>query len=246
MRGRGPLVTQKSSKSRTPLVTPGCRITGNFLAGSQEMPFVPCPHCSTMQILSGKTSSSRSIRPTRIARASLASIAVRLSRSITGRRCFAASSGVRQIPPRRASIEAFGFGAHIRIFRAGRRLPANGCEATGDPAGEKTFSNDVLGKAYETRGDGRPWEELRDRALKSDYVRGQVPKGCLLLFLGLRLSARSYRMGAARRWRALPPFRGRYRHDRQAYFRARCATAFGSIARSPLDELRWQAVGNLA
>jgi phage terminase large subunit GpA-like protein len=30
---------------------PGCRITKNFEAGSQEMPFVPFPHCSHMQIL---------------------------------------------------------------------------------------------------------------------------------------------------------------------------------------------------
>jgi phage terminase large subunit GpA-like protein len=58
-------------------------------------------------------------------------------------------------------------------------------KAKGDPASEKTFWNDALGKAYETRGDGRPWEELRDRALKSDYPRGSVPKGALLLFLGV-------------------------------------------------------------
>src|SRR4029077_16242997 len=62
-------------------------------------------------------------------------------------------------------------------------------KAKGDPAGEKTFYNDALGKAYETRGNGRPWEELRDRALKSHYARGEVPKGCLLLFLGVDVQA---------------------------------------------------------
>ena len=41
----------KLLKTSTPLVLPGCRITKDFEAGSQEMPFVPCPHCSHMQVL---------------------------------------------------------------------------------------------------------------------------------------------------------------------------------------------------
>ena len=41
----------KVLKTSTPLVLPGCRITKDFEAGSQEMPFVPCPHCSHMQVL---------------------------------------------------------------------------------------------------------------------------------------------------------------------------------------------------
>ena len=41
----------KVLKTSTPLVLPGCRITKDFEAGSQELPFVPCPHCSHMQVL---------------------------------------------------------------------------------------------------------------------------------------------------------------------------------------------------
>jgi phage terminase large subunit GpA-like protein len=41
----------KVFKVSTPLVLPGCRITKDFEAGSQEMPFVPCPHCAHMQVL---------------------------------------------------------------------------------------------------------------------------------------------------------------------------------------------------
>ena len=37
----------KILKTSTPLVLPGCRITKDFEAGSQEMPFVPCPTAST-------------------------------------------------------------------------------------------------------------------------------------------------------------------------------------------------------
>jgi phage terminase large subunit GpA-like protein len=41
----------KILKISTPLILPGCKITKNFELGSQELPFVPCPHCSEMQIL---------------------------------------------------------------------------------------------------------------------------------------------------------------------------------------------------
>jgi phage terminase large subunit GpA-like protein len=40
----------KIFKLSTPLVLPGCKITRDFEAGSQEMPFVPCPHCSHKQV----------------------------------------------------------------------------------------------------------------------------------------------------------------------------------------------------
>lgn len=41
----------KILKTSTPLVLPGCRITKDLEAGSRETPFVPCPHCSHMQVL---------------------------------------------------------------------------------------------------------------------------------------------------------------------------------------------------
>ena len=41
----------KIFKTSTPLVLPGCKITKDFEAGSQEMPFVPYPHCSHMHVL---------------------------------------------------------------------------------------------------------------------------------------------------------------------------------------------------
>jgi terminase, large subunit len=54
-----------------------------------------------------------------------------------------------------------------------------------DPILMRTFTNTTLGEAYEERGDGPPWTALRDRAAKSDYKRGVVPQGALLLFIGI-------------------------------------------------------------
>src|SRR5262249_24475795 len=41
----------KILKVSTPLVMPGCRITKSLEQGSQEHPYVPCPHCDAMQVL---------------------------------------------------------------------------------------------------------------------------------------------------------------------------------------------------
>ena len=54
-----------------------------------------------------------------------------------------------------------------------------------DPILLRTFCNTTKGETWEERGTGRPWEELAARARSSDYKRGEVPKGALLLFLGI-------------------------------------------------------------
>ena len=41
----------KILKISTPLLNAGCRISKNFNEGSQEHPYVPCPHCQHRQIL---------------------------------------------------------------------------------------------------------------------------------------------------------------------------------------------------
>ena len=58
-----------------------------------------------------------------------------------------------------------------------------------DPILLLTFTNTTLGEAWVERGNARPWEELRDRAAASSYQRGQAPRGCLLLFLGVDIQA---------------------------------------------------------
>jgi phage terminase large subunit GpA-like protein len=175
----------KIFKISTPLVTPGCRITGNFLAGSQEQPFVPCPHCGTMQILEWENllGNLDPANPDDVHFTCGACGAVieehHRPQMLAGFEWRAAN------PAAAREHRSFWIWSAYSYLQSWPQIAREWLRARGDPAGEKTFSNDVLGKAYETRGDGRPWEELRDRALKSDYVRGQVPKGCLLLFLGI-------------------------------------------------------------
>jgi phage terminase large subunit GpA-like protein len=171
----------KIFKISTPLVTPGCRITGNFLAGSQEMPHVPCPHCGTMQVLEWSNFDPSDPDDAHFTCAACGAVIEEHHRPqmLAGFEWRAAN------PAAAKEHRSFWIWSAYSYLQSWPQISREWSKARGDPAGEQTFSNDVLGKAYETRGDGRPWEELRDRALKSHYARGEVPKGCLLLFLGV-------------------------------------------------------------
>jgi phage terminase large subunit GpA-like protein len=175
----------KIFKISTPLVTPGCRITGNFLAGSQEQPFVPCPHCGTMQILEWENMLA-ALDPTNVDDAHFTCVACGAVIDEFNRPQMLAGFEWRAANPAAArEHRSFWIWSAYSYLQSWPQIAREWLKARGDSAGEKTFYNDALGRAFETRSDGRPWEELRDRALKSDYVRGTVPKGCLRLFLGI-------------------------------------------------------------
>jgi phage terminase large subunit GpA-like protein len=179
------IAAAKIFKISTPLVTPGCRITGNFLAGSQEQPFVPCPHCGTMQVLEWENFLA-ALDPANPDDAHFTCVACGAVIDEFNRPQMLAGFEWRAANPAAArEHRSFWIWSAYSYLQSWPQIAREWLKARGDPAGEKTFYNDALGKAYETRGDGRPFEELRDRALKSDYARGTVPKGALLIFLGI-------------------------------------------------------------
>jgi len=65
------------------------------------------------------------------------------------------------------------------------RIAQEWLKARGDPGAEQTFICDTVGKAYKAQSETTPWEQLRDRAAQSHYVRGTVPAGALLMMLGI-------------------------------------------------------------
>ena len=90
----------------------------------------------------------------------------------------------------------------VRIIRAARRAPlvldlvrllifavlaadrARMARSRGDPASEKRFLERYARKAYEARR-GPAARGAAARAAKSHYARGEVPKGALILTLGV-------------------------------------------------------------
>jgi phage terminase large subunit GpA-like protein len=175
----------KILKISTPLLSPGCNITKNFTDGSQEYPYVPCPHCGHHQILEWSNFLA-ALDPTKPDEAHFTCIECGCLILEHDRPKMLASFQWRSHnPSAKATHRSFWLWSAYSYLQSWEQIAREWLKNQGDPAGEKSFWNDTLGIAYETRGDGRPWEELAARAAKSDYARGVVPKGALVLTLGV-------------------------------------------------------------
>jgi phage terminase large subunit GpA-like protein len=171
----------KIFKTSTPLVLPGCKITKDFEAGSQEMPFVPCPHCSHMHVLEwANFHFDQPDSPYFVCPSCGGAIEERHRQQMLDG--FEWRS--QNLAARRAH-RSFWIWSAYSVLQSWPRIAAEWIRAQGDASAEQTFSTDVLGRAYQPKGEGRPPEELAARAARSHYGRGQVPQGALILTLGV-------------------------------------------------------------
>jgi phage terminase large subunit GpA-like protein len=179
----------KIFKVSTPLVIPGCRVTRDFEAGSQEYPYVPCPHCAEMQVLEWDNMLA-ALDPAKPEEAHFTCIACGAMIEEHHRPQMLAKFEWRaRNPAARREHRSFWIWSAYSYLQSWERIANEWLKNKGDPAGEKTFINDAAGKPYRASGEARPWEELRDRAAESHYVRGTVPAGALLLMLGIDCQA---------------------------------------------------------
>lgn len=175
----------KIFKISTPLVWPGCRITANFEAGSQEYFYVPCPHCSHMQTLDVENFISN------------------IDEEAPEKSCFSCVScgclieehhrdaivrkGEWRATNERAKREHRSFylwSAYSRL-QSFERIAREWLAARGSPEKEKVFYNDTAGKAYRVRGEAPPWEDLRNRADNIGHTRGTIPASGLIVTVGV-------------------------------------------------------------
>ncbi|MBG6148094.1 phage terminase large subunit GpA-like protein [Labrenzia sp. EL_142] len=177
----------KITKISTPMVLPGCRISRNYEDGSQEQPFVPCPHCGHMQVLEWDNMLAN-LKEEHPERAHF---------TCTDPEC----GGVIEEHHRPAMLKqlewragnenakrqhrSFWIWSAYSVLQTFERIARSWLKAKGDPASEQTFMNDVVGLAYEAAGDAPPWEDLRDRAAVSEYSKGQIPAGAVFITLGI-------------------------------------------------------------
>lgn len=179
----------KIFKTSTPLVMPGCRISRGFEAGSQELPYVPCPHCGEMQTLEWENMLAQ-LDPERPDDARFTCVACGAFIEEHHR-----PDMLRRLEFRARNPAAKGFHRSFAIWSAysplqsWSRIAREWIAAKGDSAGEQTFLNDTVGRAYETRGEAPPWERLRDRAAASHYARGSLANGALVVGMGLDCQA---------------------------------------------------------
>ncbi len=175
----------KIFKVSTPLVVPGCRISKDFEAGSQEYPYVPCPHCDLMQVLEWDNMLA-TLDPAKPEEACFTCIACGgVIEEHHRPQMLAGFEWRAHNPAAKTEHRSFHIWSAYSYLQSFARIAQEWLKNRGDPAAEKTFLNDTVGKPYQARGEGRPWEELRDRAAESHYAIGNIPKGAPLLMLGI-------------------------------------------------------------
>jgi phage terminase large subunit GpA-like protein len=186
----------KIFKNSTPLIMPGCRITRNWHAGTQETYHVPCPHCGHEQPLEWDNMKER-LEEDHPEKACFwcvkcgAAIEQHQRADIVRRGRWIAKHPERMREHRSFFIwAAYGpLESWERIARAWFRLQRGGHDQPDDSkeakASEQVFFNDTLGVAFEVHGRSVPWEDLRDRAEAIGFRRGIVPRGALKLTLGI-------------------------------------------------------------
>jgi len=175
----------KIFKSSTPLVLPGCRITKSFEAGSQEYPYVPCPHCQHMQVLEWENMLA-ALDPEKPEDAHFTCQACGATIEENNRRDILSKLEWRaHNPAAKREHRSFWIWSAYSFLQSFERIAREWLKAKGDPAAEQTFLNDTAGKAFKAASEAPPWEKIRDRAGQSAYVRGNLPAGALIVTIGI-------------------------------------------------------------
>lgn len=183
-RSRGYLFA-KIFKISTPGVMPGCRISEDFEAGSQERFHVPCPHCDHRHVLEWENF-LESIDPEHPERAHFTCPACGCAIEEHQRAAMVRQGEwIAERPERAAVHRSFHLWSAYGPLQSWALIATEWVEAQGDPERERVVLNDTAGRPFHFKGDAPGWETLRDRAAESPYPRGTVPAEALLLTLGI-------------------------------------------------------------
>lgn len=175
----------KILKLGTPLVLPGCRITKSYELGSQEQPYVPCPHCDHFQVLEWENMQAN-LDPAHPDAAHFTCVSCGSEiREHHRQQMLARLEWRAHNESAKRTHRSFWIWSAYSYLQSWVRIAAEWFKAKGDSAAEQTFLNDTAGRAYKTQGEAPPWEKLRDRAAQSHYTRGVVPTGGLVTTLGI-------------------------------------------------------------
>lgn len=175
----------KIFKISTPLVMPGCRISKSYEAGSQEVPEVPCPHCDAFQVLEW---ANMQAQLDEAAPEKAHFTCVECGAEIHEHHRPAMLERLRWKARRPAMMRqhrSFWLWCAYSPLQSWENIARAWAAAKGDAASEQVFLNDVAGLPYRSADEAVAWEVLRDRASESDYPRGRIPAGGLLVTIGV-------------------------------------------------------------
>lgn len=173
---------RKIFKVSTPLIWPGCRITRNFRAGTQEHWHVPCRECGVMQPLTWENFvAALDETDPDDAHFTCVGCSARIDHAdkawMNERGAWVAHNpGARE--PSFHLWEAYSPLANWT------NIALAWLKARGIPSAEQVFFNDTVGREWEAQGESPPFETLRDRAAKTGHKLGHIPYGGLIFTAG--------------------------------------------------------------
>ncbi|WP_319413926.1 terminase gpA endonuclease subunit [uncultured Cohaesibacter sp.] len=176
---------RKILKVSTPLLWPGCKITRNYRAGSQEVWEVPCPHCGEYQALEWENFKAN-IDEENPDQSHFTCVHCGCEIHDYHRpKIMPLGRFVARNPkamPIHRSFYLWTAHSPLQSFGA---LARKWLRVQGIPSAEQVFMNNDIGLAYEVIGEGAKTEDIRKRSEESHYDFGQVPAGYYVLVLGI-------------------------------------------------------------
>jgi phage terminase large subunit GpA-like protein len=175
------VASAKIFKTSTPLTVGACRISRSYDLGSRETGHVPCPHCDHPHELQWQNFHCEDPeRPFFVCPRCGGVIEEKHRRQMLD-----GFQWVADNPAAARSHRSFRIWSAYSVLQSWSQIAGEWARSQGDPAAEQVFTTDVLGLAYQPKGDARPATELAARASQSHYARGTVPQDALVLCLGV-------------------------------------------------------------
>lgn len=175
----------KVFKVSTPLIQPGCRITRNFEAGSQESLQLPCPHCGYYQTLEPENFIAN-VDDDHPERSCFTCVECGVEiREHHRPEMLRRGRWVAKNPSAKREHRSFTIWSAYSRLQSFERIAREWIAARGLPDREKGVYNDTFGKVYEVKGEAPPWQDLRDRADTVGHRRGSIPEPGIVVSIGV-------------------------------------------------------------
>lgn len=178
----------KLFKISTPGILGLCRITKQYERSNRQEYHVPCPHCGFRHALEWENFKKSLYVGMDYSEAnftcpSCGGVIEHHHKSGMLDATLSYDAWVKKDPD--SKIEGFYIWAAYSRLVTWAYIAEEYFTALGNPEKEQTFITDVVGLAYEQKGEAPPWQDLYDRAKGSIYHEGLIPHGAVLLTMGM-------------------------------------------------------------
>ncbi len=176
---------EKVFYNSTPGIKGMCRVTAKFEASDQRHYHVPCPHCGELQPLQWDrlkftAETAAAVDPAKVWYACAANGCVIEHHHKAA--MLAAGKWIAKFP-NQGRQPGFHINQLYSPFVSWSDTVRAWLDAKDKPAKLKVFIQQVLGEAWEAKGDAPPWEQLKLR--RENYRARTLPVGVLLVTMGV-------------------------------------------------------------